>query len=446
VERVLKRLGVSMVVIVAALSMAAPAAASKAFMAGEYTAEVSGQQSGEHVFTAEAGITVKCKAATLKGELAEAKTEVELAPTYGECTASGVAATVVTEGCKYRLDANANDIDVVCESGKKITVTAGTCELQIGSQNGLKSIEYANSAALPSTITGTASITKIKYTKTKDGIFCPFNGTGEKEDGGLTGQTVAKALKGSQIDLFVAPECSEEWVWVEESCEAWETEEEWEPPAEEEQWPEEEVPAEEEEEAGINPILFVHGYRGGLGTFETMVARFIVDGWPAAWLHNWAYDWEESNVDIAKEISTRVNTLLKVTGAKKVDIVTHSMGGLSSRYYLKNLGGTAKVDEWVSLGGPNHGTTTARLCSAWSTSCQQMRRGSAFLESLNEGDETPGEVRYGTWRSNGDWVILPEESVVLSGAEKNLQWLDVSHGGLHEKLGIYEEVRKFVEG
>jgi hypothetical protein len=197
---VLKRFGVSIVVIVAVLAMAAPAAASKAFMAGGYTAEVSGQQSGEHVFTAEAGITVKCKAATLKGELTEARTEVELAPTYGECTSFGIAATVVTEGCKYRLDANANDVDLVCQSGKKITITAATCELQIGSQNGLKSIEYANSATLPSTITAVASVTKIKYTKTKDGIFCPFNGTGEKEDGALTGQTTAKALKGGQID------------------------------------------------------------------------------------------------------------------------------------------------------------------------------------------------------------------------------------------------------
>ena len=37
------------------------------------------------------------------------------------------------------------------------------------------------------------------------------------------------------------------------------------------------------------------------------------------------------------------------------------MGGLSTRYYLKNLGATQYVDDWVSIGGPNHGTTFALL-------------------------------------------------------------------------------------
>jgi triacylglycerol esterase/lipase EstA (alpha/beta hydrolase family) len=37
------------------------------------------------------------------------------------------------------------------------------------------------------------------------------------------------------------------------------------------------------------------------------------------------------------------------------------MGALNSRYYLKNLGGTSYVDDFVSVAGTNHGTTTASL-------------------------------------------------------------------------------------
>ena len=64
------------------------------------------------------------------------------------------------------------------------------------------------------------------------------------------------------------------------------------------------------------------------------------------------------------------------------------MGSLNTRYYLKNLGGTEKVDDWVSLGGPNHGTTSANICCE--ASCVEMRIESTFLRELNREDETPG--------------------------------------------------------
>jgi triacylglycerol esterase/lipase EstA (alpha/beta hydrolase family) len=57
-----------------------------------------------------------------------------------------------------------------------------------------------------------------------------------------------------------------------------------------------------------------------------------------------------------------VEALLKATGATKVDILAHSMGSLNSRWYIKFLGGETKVDDWVSFGGPNHGTKQANIC------------------------------------------------------------------------------------
>ena len=90
------------------------------------------------------------------------------------------------------------------------------------------------------------------------------------------------------------------------------------------------------------------------------------------------------------------------------------MGSLNSRWYIKFLGGEAKVDDWVSLGGPNHGTESANFC--FSTSCVEMRVGSKFLSELNAGDETPGAVNYGTWWSPCDEIINPDSSVALTGA------------------------------
>ena len=104
-----------------------------------------------------------------------------------------------------------------------------------------------------------------------------------------------------------------------------------------------------------------------------MVNRFKADGWTDAELVNWSYNYRQSNATTAALIQQKVDSILNVTGATKVDIITHSMGPLSARYYTRNLGGDAKVDALVSLGGANHGTTIAAFC--FDTSCVEMRAG-----------------------------------------------------------------------
>jgi triacylglycerol lipase len=191
-----------------------------------------------------------------------------------------------------------------------------------------------------------------------------------------------------------------------------------------------------------NPILFVHGWSESSSIWNTMISRFQADGWTSAELNNWSYNTSQSNVTTANAISAEVDKILKNTGATQVDIVTHSMGGLSSRYYVKNLGGDVKVNDWVSLGGPNHGTDTANFCV--SAACTEMRVGSSFLTALNSGDETPGAVSYGTWWSPCDSIINPDSSVALSGAS-NTQTACLSHSDLYGDATVYGQVRNFVQ-
>jgi triacylglycerol lipase len=190
-----------------------------------------------------------------------------------------------------------------------------------------------------------------------------------------------------------------------------------------------------------NPVLFVHGYNGAGSNWNTMADRFRADGWPSSHLHQWTYDSRQSNTVTAEQLSAEVDGLLAATGATEVDIVSHSMGGLSSRYYLKNLDGISKVDAWVSLGGPNHGTDTANSC--FDTSCTEMRIGSSFLTSLNSGDETPGSPRYATWRSPCDTVINPDSSVSLSGAA-NTRTACLTHSGLLTDATTYAQTRDMI--
>ncbi|WP_225840147.1 triacylglycerol lipase [Streptomyces sp. NK08204] len=190
-----------------------------------------------------------------------------------------------------------------------------------------------------------------------------------------------------------------------------------------------------------DPIVFVHGWNSDGSTWRTMANRFRADGWPAGYLDRWTYDATRSNATTAARLAEEIERVLDRTGAAKVDVITHSMGALSSRYYLKNLGGAAKVDAWVSLAGPNHGTDIARLCGG--APCVEMRPGSKFLNSLNSGDETPGTVRYATWRSPCDVIISPRKSVALSGAV-NTTTACLGHSELHSDQAVYEQVKKHI--
>ena len=191
-----------------------------------------------------------------------------------------------------------------------------------------------------------------------------------------------------------------------------------------------------------DPILFVYGYNGSTSTWTTMVGRFKNDGWTTAELVNWSYDYRQSNATTAAQIRDKVNSILAATGATHVDIITHSMGALSARDYIRNFGGDGKVDALVTLGGANHGTNTAYFC--FDISCVEMRPGSSFLSALNADDETWGTPRYATWWSSCDEVISPQSSALLLGAVNNDAGC-LKHSQLHEDATVYAQVKAWVQ-
>ncbi|MFI8536973.1 esterase/lipase family protein [Streptomyces aquilus] len=203
------------------------------------------------------------------------------------------------------------------------------------------------------------------------------------------------------------------------------------------------LPAAPAQAATHDPIVFVHGLSSDASSWDDWIADFKADGYTSSQLYAFSYDWSKSNVTTASQLSSYVKTVLSQTGASKVDLVVHSMGALNSRYYLKNLGGTSYVDDFVSVAGVNHGTTTASWCSWLYTSCAEMYTGSSFLTSLNSGDETPGSVRYASYWSNCDDALTPDTTAILSGAT-NVEVGCVSHTDMNNDYGVYQQVRDFV--
>jgi triacylglycerol lipase len=188
------------------------------------------------------------------------------------------------------------------------------------------------------------------------------------------------------------------------------------------------------------PILFVHGWNSSGRAWTTMIARFRGDGWASDELASFSYNTAQSNAATAAIIARKVDALLRATGAPRVVIVTHSMGALSARYYVRYLGGARKVDAVVSLAGPNHGTAAAYACPQ--VACREMYPGSAFLAAL-DGDDGPRGPRYATWWSPCDRAISPSTSTPLAGAA-NTRTACLSHRQLHEDSAVYAQVRDWI--
>ena len=147
--------------------------------------------------------------------------------------------------------------------------------------------------------------------------------------------------------------------------------------------------------------------------------------------------------EYSKRLDKVIDNVLYATGKDKVIIIAHSMGGLVSRYYVKNLGGASKVDKLIMVGTPNHGIYgwVGDLCDSFhpGQECLDMQYDSEFIANLNSGDGTPGDVEYltiaGSCEFNGEDYhdeVVRVNSVKLNGANNR-----VVEGDCVEGLGTF---------
>jgi len=184
------------------------------------------------------------------------------------------------------------------------------------------------------------------------------------------------------------------------------------------------------------PVILVHG------TFEDMannwwaLSPLLADNGYCVFAFNYGSSEGSGEVGVygtghiahsAEELSAFVNEVLAATRATKVDLVGHSQGGMMPRYYLRFLGGAAKVHTLVGLAPSNHGTTFnglftlaenipgATSFAGHCVACEEQAAGSAFIAHLNAGGETVRGVYYTVIESEHDEVVTPYTSAFLTG-------------------------------
>ena len=136
--------------------------------------------------------------------------------------------------------------------------------------------------------------------------------------------------------------------------------------------------------------------------------------------------------DSARQLAPFVDKVLASTGARKVDLVGHSQGGMMPRYYLGFLGGADKVNHLVGIAPSNHGTrglitpapdAVPPATSVGGSNCQacaDQQAGSPFLTELNSiGDTVPGPA-YTVISTTHDEVVTPYPSQFLAGPARQV--------------------------
>ncbi|GAA2286604.1 lipase [Streptomyces ruber] len=209
------------------------------------------------------------------------------------------------------------------------------------------------------------------------------------------------------------------------------------------------------------PVVLVHG------TFANSIANWPVLG-PDLVRHGYcvfALDYGQIGLPLvhglgpieesARQLEDYVDRVRVATGAREVDIVGHSQGGLMPRYYLRHLGGADEVREFIGIAPPNHGTTRngeVNLVRATGLdgvqahlfpAVPQQYAGSAFLTGLNHGRETVPGVHYTVIATRYDQAVTPYWSSFLDGPNvRNLLVQDLCPTDLaiHETLGITDRI------
>jgi triacylglycerol esterase/lipase EstA (alpha/beta hydrolase family) len=182
------------------------------------------------------------------------------------------------------------------------------------------------------------------------------------------------------------------------------------------------------------PVLLVHGYGCNSGYWAHLVPLLDREG-----ISHASVDLEPvagSIDDYAPLLEERAQALCAATGAARIAIVAHSMGGLAARAWMRRYG-SARVAQVITLGTPHHGTALARFGPG--ANAVQMRRDAPWLRGLAASEGPDVRARIVSIYTHHDNIVAPQDSSVLPGA-RNIAFGGVGHVALGSNPRVLAEV------
>jgi triacylglycerol lipase len=185
-------------------------------------------------------------------------------------------------------------------------------------------------------------------------------------------------------------------------------------------------------EAAGTPILLVHGIVDNRSVFTVLGAALRRRGFGVVHAVNYSV-LTAVNGDVrtaAAVFGRQVEQVCEQTGADRVHVVGHSLGGLIARYYVQRRGGDERVDTLVTLGTPHRGTASAYLLPTGLA--RQLRPDSPLIGELAE--PAPGcRTKFVSVWSPSDQIIYPQRSARLEHPDLDVEehcLRDVGHFAL----------------
>jgi triacylglycerol lipase len=155
-----------------------------------------------------------------------------------------------------------------------------------------------------------------------------------------------------------------------------------------------------------NPVLLVHGIDDTGEVFHKMAGHLALQGWSV-----YSLDLVPNNGDVGlDELAKQIGDYVTATFApeQRLDIVGFSMGGIVSRYYIQRLGGINRVQRFITISSPHHGTVVAY--GSQRPGCIQMRPESIFLKDLNSDAAILEQLDFTSIWTPYDLMIVPANS------------------------------------
>jgi triacylglycerol lipase len=184
------------------------------------------------------------------------------------------------------------------------------------------------------------------------------------------------------------------------------------------------------------PVLLVHGLGGTTSGWFAMIAALRARG---VTVDAVSYSCFGTSVEhLAERVADAAAVLLNQTGAEKVHLVGHSLGGVVIAQALADGLLTGHVDIVVTIASPFGGSPWANLMPIGAT-VRALRRGSPQLQRLAQVPWSDG-VRWLAIKASLDWVV-PGSRSHPTGDEVEIVAVDgVGHVGLRLNRHVIDQV------